>query len=340
MGVDAIFSAAGNIGAAVMQAYGIAKNYQAQRENNEANAENVRETNKANKEINQANLDYNKAMTLMQWERDDNAHQREVADLEKAGLSPLANTTGGANGSPLGAPNAIPMESFKAQAPQLDMNSLIQSILQSKQLDETKRHNLANEKYKEMDLSNAAEELKQNAEKLNLQNKELDHQIKQDAALIELQNKQIEETIRSHKKDEQLRLTENETRIMAEESQRFLQEVQSQAGGKDVPYEVIDDFEIYSNRMRLYTVEYNNFIKELEATSKSSGSSSSSAGGANVGAAGVVNVGVNGSGSDSSYSSENISKKQEAMLQKFRQTHKVPVYIPKGKYKSIKTTNY
>ena len=166
----------GSIAGGITGLISTAANYQATIDTNEANANNVYETNKTNKEINQANLDYNKAMTQAQWERDDNAHQREVADLEAAGLSPLANTTGGANGSPLGAPNAIPMESFKAQAPQLDVNTLVQSALQSDQLRETKRHNLANEKYKEMDLENTATELKQNAEKLNLQNKELDHQ--------------------------------------------------------------------------------------------------------------------------------------------------------------------
>ena len=302
-----------------------------------------REVNKSNEKINQDNIEYNTKMTQLQWERDDNAHQREVADLEKAGLSPLASTTGGANGTPLGAPSPISMQGYEYQAPQLDTNQLINSMLQVKQLNETERHNKQTEKYKEAELENTATELKQNAEKLTIENKKVEHQIKQDTSLLELQNKQIEEQIRNHKKDEELRLSENETRIMAEESQRFLQEVQSQAGGKDVPYEVLDDFEIYSNRMRLYTVEYNNFIKEIEATSKSSGSSSSSSGGASVGGSVVgtgVNVGVNGSGSDSSYSSENISKKQEAMLQKFRQTHKVPVYIPKGKYKSIKTTNY
>lgn len=338
MGVD--WSSIASAGGAIVDSV---FNFIANERKNEKQEEIQRNVNKSNEDINQSNLDYNTKMTQLQWERDDNAHQREVADLEKAGLSPLANTTGGANGSPLGAPSPIAMEGYQYQAPQLDTNQLINSMLQIKQLNETERHNKQTEQYKEAELENTATELKQNAEKLELENKKVEHQIKQDTALIELQNKQIEEQIRSHKKDEELRLTENETRIMSEESQRFLEEVQSQAGGKNVPYDVIDDFEIYSNRMRLYTTEYNNFIKELEATSKSTGSSMSSSGGVSVGANAVGtggNLGINGSGSDSSYSSENISKKQDAMLEKFRQTHKVPVYIPKGKYLRIKTTNY
>ena len=96
---------------------------------NAVNSKKTSETNKTNKDINQSNLDYNAAMTQQQWERDDTMYQRQVSDLEKAGLSPLAATGGYQNSSALGAPSPIAM-----QAPQVDVNSLIQSIQGSAQI--------------------------------------------------------------------------------------------------------------------------------------------------------------------------------------------------------------
>lgn len=67
------------------------------------------------------NLDYAKAMTEKQWERDDETYQRSVADAQKAGFSPLAVLDGGLspNGSPL---------AFQGQAPQLDINGILNSL--------------------------------------------------------------------------------------------------------------------------------------------------------------------------------------------------------------------
>lgn len=70
---------------------------------------------------NQQNLDYAKAMTEKQWERDDETYQRSVIDAQKAGFSPLAVLDGGLspNGSPL---------AYQGQAPQLDVNGLLNSL--------------------------------------------------------------------------------------------------------------------------------------------------------------------------------------------------------------------
>lgn len=48
----------------------------------------------AQKEVNAANIAFQERENAIAREREDNAHQREVADLRAAGLSPLANTTG------------------------------------------------------------------------------------------------------------------------------------------------------------------------------------------------------------------------------------------------------
>ncbi len=48
----------------------------------------------AQKSVNAANIAFQERENAIAREREDNAHQREVADLRAAGLSPLANTTG------------------------------------------------------------------------------------------------------------------------------------------------------------------------------------------------------------------------------------------------------
>lgn len=62
--------------------------------------------------------------------REDNAHQREVADLQAAGLSPIANMTGAA---------ATPVTTTSQEAPQMDitaMNDAINTLSQREIADE------------------------------------------------------------------------------------------------------------------------------------------------------------------------------------------------------------
>ena len=65
---------------------------------------------------NRENRDYATQMTTAQWERDDTSLQRQVKDAELAGLSPLAVTGSMNSSSPL---------NYVAQAPQMDLSSLI-----------------------------------------------------------------------------------------------------------------------------------------------------------------------------------------------------------------------
>lgn len=65
---------------------------------------------------NKENRDYATMMTNAQWERDDSSLQRQVKDAQLAGLSPLAVTGSMNSSSPL---------NYTAQAPQMDLSSLI-----------------------------------------------------------------------------------------------------------------------------------------------------------------------------------------------------------------------
>ena len=288
-------------------------------------------TNKSNEGINERQLDFQKAQTQAQWERDDNAHQREVADLKAAGLSPLAALGGASNSQALGAPSQIAM-----QAPQVDVNSMVQSALGAAQLNETERHNKATEEYNSGKLDLETKQLQLNARNLDIENKKVEQQIKYQADLIALQNREIDEKIRATKKGEELRLSEIEQRELEEQSTRLYKEIAAQSGGHK--HDIIHDYNIYVDRLKLWTLQFNNFINSLQETRSASGSNTSNHGsfGANVGN-GAIGVGANasGGGSEGSYQSSDISQKQAAMLESFYQSHPVPVYISKSDYKRI-----
>lgn len=74
---------------------------------------------KVQTDINEENLAYAQGMTEEQWRRDDSSLQRQVIDAKKAGLSPLAVT---------GAMNSSSPLNYQAQAPQMDLASLIGGI--------------------------------------------------------------------------------------------------------------------------------------------------------------------------------------------------------------------
>lgn len=294
------------------------------------NYRNTVKTNEANREINERNLEYNTAMTQAQWERDDTAHQREVADLKAAGLSPLANTSGSQVSAALGAPNPIAM-----QAPQLDTNALIQSVLGAQKNIEEYRHNKNIERQRDTELDLQAQELAQRAEQLDIENKRVEAQICYQTKLNELEARRLAEIERSNKKDEALTLSAQESLELERESKRYAEEVQRQVGDIKLPYQPVYDVNTYFTYKKLRQVALDNFIKKLEETRHTTGSSKSGSGSVGVSNAFVtgLNPNVSASGSASEYESKDISQKQEIMWRKFNEEHPVPVYIDKSQYK-------
>lgn len=284
------------------------------------NYKSTEKTNEANQKINQNNIDYQTAMTQKQWERDDNAHQREVADLQAAGLSPLAATNGAENSAALGAPNPIAM-----QAPQVNSTALLNAFLQNKALNENKRHNLVQEGQKNTELSLQADEIELKAEELEIENKKVRNTILYNAKYIKYLNDQLTETSTHNRTEESLKKLQYK-------SEEYFKSIQAQTRGK-FNYKVYTDLGSYEAALTTWTTQFNNFINTLQETSKSESSSSSGNFnvGANAGASvtgtggqGGINFGKASSGSESSGS--NISQKQQAKMDKWYSDHPMPVY--------------
>lgn len=279
-------------------------------------------TNKKNQQINQQNLDYQTKMTQQQWERDDNAHQREVADLKAAGLSPLASVGGANTSQALGAPNPIAM-----QAPQIDTNQLVNSLLENKALNETERHNKVEEGVKGLELAQHAEEIKQKSREISIENKRVESTIKYNADYIAYLNDQLEEVQRSNQSNESLK-------GLQIKSEEYFKSIQQQTGGK-IPYKEYFDETEYEAALTAWANKFQSFIDEfISETSQSTSSSYSK----NTSANGELNAQVLGSGfgsgagytsgeSSSGSNSFNVSQRQAAELERFYKANPMPVYV-------------
>lgn len=279
------------------------------------NYSSTQETNNKNAQLNQTNLDFQKAQTEAAWQRDDNAYQRQVADLQKAGLSPLAASGGANTSNPLGATSPIGY-----QAPQLDINSILQSGLGIGDLSEKIRSNKESERLNEQRNELLSEQVNHQAKSLDIQNKQVEEQIKQNARVMNIQAEQLEELKRHNKSDEELKLyTEN--------NKRLLNYIEKRTGG--LPYKVAKspEEEEHYNRLRLEAM--NDLIKKIGKTTTSQSSSFAQnvgAGASIVGTGGNITEGT----SKSSSNSEDISRKQEIMWKKFNEEY--PMYLYLGDY--------
>lgn len=236
-------------------------------------------TNKANQDINQAQMDYNTKMSQAQWERDDTAHQREVADLEKAGLSPLASLGGLNTSNPLGSPSMI-----SNQAPQFDTSSFVQSVIsqnsnsmKQQEINELKRHNQKTELQTDEGLYYQGKELEIQADSLNLENKKLQHQIQHDARMYALQDEQLNELIRHNKSIEEIQNNAEERQKIQSQAEQYYKSVQLQTGGKDVPIKTYgkDELQEYLSYRTIRNKALQQVIDEFEDAQKSVSASGS-----------------------------------------------------------------
>lgn len=87
-----------------------------------------------------SNLDYQKALQLRQWQREDTAISRRMADAQKAGVNPYAVVGGGASSSVVSttAPQheAVDFSSSNPIGSMLDMRLAVEQIRQAKEMTE------------------------------------------------------------------------------------------------------------------------------------------------------------------------------------------------------------
>lgn len=283
----------------------------------------AKKANEQNQKNYDKQFDYDAALTQHQWERDDNSHQREVADLQAAGLSPLASTSGALNSQGVGAPNPIAM-----QAPQVDTSAMVQGAIGAGQIEETKRHNMQVERQRDSELENDAARIANEAKSLELQNKKVEEEIRYQTELNRIAQATLDEKIRATKKDEELRLSAQESLDLERETKKIAQEIKSATGGKDIPVRYVYDVGTYQTYLKIRNIAYQRLIDELKATQSATGSSV----GGNAGAS-VAGTGVNVGGHGSDYNSENISQRQQELINKFNEDYPIPVYLDKNEYK-------
>lgn len=275
---------------------------------------------------NKQNRDYSAALTQQQWERDDNAHQREVADLQKAGLSPLASTQGAVTSDPVTSMN---------QAPQVDVNAIVNSAIA------------------QQDLKQRQAELEENKRQFD---ESMGEEKRQFDAEIELKNKQLNETIENNKRIDtntktQLK-TENDL-VMAQienyqeikddnsfyridTAQKTLIFVLKEKYGTPNVYPVDNPAEA-GELFRQWCVRRDNYIDSLLNDSESFSESSSGTGGLTAGGSSFGTggkVGVEGSGSHSTSSSINQSSKVQEKIKAWYSSNPMPIYS--GDYNKIK----
>ncbi len=236
--------------------------------------------NKQSEENQQKLLDYNAAMTQAQWERDDSAHQREVADLEKAGLSPLAALGGLSSSQPLGAS----VSPIQYHAPQFDTSAFTQSAIAQNnykiaeaEVNETVRHNLEQEKQTNSKLYYEGQQLELNARQLQLEDKKLQHQILQDSRMYSLEDKQINELIRHNGSIEELQKNEQDLKKLSIMSDIFYKHIDKSTGGQHVPVKVYtkDQLQDYLTYRTIRNRAMNAKIEEFDVASSSTSASGS-----------------------------------------------------------------
>ena len=143
--ITGIGSAIGDFASGI---FGPVLNWLGVQDTNDANAQNTFATNQANIQIaNQTNA-LNEKLQREQWQRDDTAYQRQVADMSAAGLNPLSSFNSPTSGSLSTQMQAPTMNSFTAVAPQLQMaNGLFNNLV-----DTVLKQEMINQKNKEINL--------------------------------------------------------------------------------------------------------------------------------------------------------------------------------------------
>lgn len=332
LGGAALIAGASSLLGAGISAVSASKNREAQSEANSANIaaqERINAQNIASQErINQEQIDYARSMTQAQWERDDNVHQREVADLMAAGLSPLSNTSGSPVTSAIGynPVNEGVAQAAKVQAPQFDSNSLVQSMLKGAELFERGiQHQAEN--------ISRGKELNNEAYKLSLLSRELDIKDQQviNDYTVQMENAAVaREAMENNKELGDKKLILEKNRIILEDlSRRNITAVEQLAkyseNGK-IRVKPYTDFKQYEKAMVDDARALQSFLTSKRLSDYKSQSKGTNVSGGVSASASKLSGSLNGS--YGSYDSKTTNENKENLwIQEFRNNHPRPVFI-------------
>lgn len=287
------------------------RNRVAQKEANKANIALQRETNAQNE-----------ALQREQWQREDTALQRHVADAQAAGVSPIGNV----NGSPTSlstnmvAPTVDPVTSG-------DMARVLGDSL----------NNFASM------LGNKSERQKDRDQARVLQDNQFNH-------AIETLKMQLTNTSDEKEKDRlnalemscnQLRqqALEEDYRVALELERQFQESVKTATGGMSVNYYLVDDYEQYRKELGAWNNAYYMFItSEIPQYSSETSSGSSSVSTSATGKAFSIGAGASNSQSQSSTSSTSTGDNNTPYykLRSWLLDHPKPEYDKTGIFKRLK----
>lgn len=301
---------------------------------NQANIEAQKYINMKNLEnqqaINQSQLDFARALTQQQWERDDNAHQREVADLVKAGLSPLANTAGasvtsGHMPSAVMAEQVAPhAEFYRSQAPQIEMAGLTSSLAQ---LDK----NIQFEKSlirQDRSLDLEAERVKQSASSLDIERSKVDNELVSISNAYDLGCKQLSQSMAELKEKRYQYDTENNkwlVQSIRDNSLKIAESIRSAQNQGYTNVSVYTDIDKYQNAMLAYGKKLETFLKTHKIARTGGISGSLGSGGFENGSLQGLSKG-SGSNFGLSFGWKPNEKREEIMYRQFLAENPFPVF--------------
>lgn len=308
---DAVSGAIQGVASPFVQLHEGHKNRKAQREANKANIELQRETNAQNE-----------ALQREQWEREDTALQRHVADAQAAGVSPIGNV----NGSPsslstnMVAPTVDPVTSGDMARAIGDSLNGFASLLSGK--SERQKDRDENRLLQSSQFAQATKTLKMQI----------------DATADEKEKDRLNALQMSCNQLQQLALTENHKTAL-ELTQQFQESVRTATGGMSVHYKLVDDYEQYKSDLRAWNNQYYMFItSEVPQYSSETSSGSTSSSTSATGKALTFGAGASNSQSQSTSSSVSTGDNNTPYykLRSWLLDHPMPVYDKTGFFSKIK----
>lgn len=292
---------------------------------NQDNISMQRETNAQTQE----NFDRQQGFTEQQWEelkeREDTAHQREVSDLQAAGLSPLASL-GGLQSGTVSQPSA---PSFVA--PQYDTNFLSDLVRSASGSVMSASAGISgqNENQKDRDASRS-----ETIMRLDSAEKQLRDKIKSES---DLQTKRLLHEQQQFTASLKLQETTNNRNATLDLQKQALAELDRFTGGNgaNIRYFEYDEYEEYLAARNLWVSAYTIFIDtniDWLGTRRTDSDSESASAGASVGSRlpfFSANATANTSASSASGQQEDYTSRFNALMRKFNQEHPYPFLKPK-----------